>query len=324
MKFATRDNGTPDGELLLVSRDLRRAIMAPQVATLRQLLEQWSLYVDGLQTASDILNAGEAHDSFAFEPHRMLAPLPRAWQWLDGSAYPNHAYWMARSMGHEPQRLADYPLLYQGGSDTLLGARHDVPFPSEEHGIDFEAEVAVILDDVPMGCTEDQATSRIRLILLANDWSLRHLQAREISTGFGFIQGKPSTSFSPVAVTPDELGDHWQGDRLALPVHAHINGEWVGSPNAGGMQPGFGGLIAYAATTRKLSAGTILGGGTVSEDGPAAGSATIAEIRAIEKSTTGRMRTSFLRYGDTVSIDVKDAQGASIFGAIEQRVVPVR
>jgi len=321
MKFASRRNGTPDGELLIVSRDLQFAMVAPQISSLRQLLEQWDSAIDTLQAASDRLNAGQENSRFVFEPADMCAPLPRAWQWLDGSAYPNHGQLMSRAMGHEP-RHGGYPLVYQGGSDNLLGPRQDVPFPNEEHGIDLEAEIAVVLDTVPMGCSEARAAQHIRLIMLANDWSLRHLQAREIHTGFGFLQCKPSTSFAPVAVTPDELGACWQADRLDLPVHVHVNGGWIGSPNACGMAPGFAGLIAYAAATRTLSAGTILGGGTVSEDRPGAGSATLAEVRAVEKLALGDARTPFLRYGDRVTIDVRDGQGLSVFGSIDQRVVP--
>lgn len=321
MKFASRRNGTPDGELLIVSRDLQYAMVAPQLSSLRQLLEQWESAINTIQSASDRLNAGQESSRFVFEPAEMCAPLPRAWQWLDGSAYPNHGHLMSRSMGHEP-RHGGYPLIYQGGSDTLLGPRQDVPFMSEAHDIDLEAEIAVVLDTVPMGCSEAQAAQHIRLVLLANDWSLRHLQAREIHTGFGFLQGKPSTSFAPVAVTPDELGASWQGDRLDLPVHVQVNGSWIGSPNAGGMEPGFAGLIAHAAATRTLSAGTILGGGTVSDNSPGAGSATLAEVRAIEKLTSGNASTPFLRYGDTVTIDVRDGDDRTVFGLIDQRVVP--
>lgn len=322
MKFASRNNGTPDGELLLVSRDLKKAVVVSQVGSLRELVEQWDRHIDALQLVYDQLNAGEVTGSFAFDPVAMLAPLPRTWQWIDGSAYPNHAYWMLKSTGREPRQGEVPPRMYQGGSDTLLGAYADVPFPSEDHDIDLEAEVAVVLGDVPMGCSAEQAVKHVRLVMMANDWSLRRVQGYEITTGFGFFQSKPSTSFSPVAVTLDELGDHWLGDRMDLPVHVYINDVWVGSPNAIGMEPGFGGLIAHAALTRRLSAGTILGSGTVSENDPKAGSATIAEIRAIEQVNTGTISTPFLKYGDKVRIEVKDDQGNSIFGTLDQKVVP--
>lgn len=323
MKFATKPNGSADGELLLVSRNLQFAMKAPGVSSLRELLENWDLAIPSVQLAYDRLNTGQEPQCFPFEPKDLCAPLPRTWQWLDGSAYPNHGYLMARSMGREPQ-ASTLPLMYQGGSDTLLGPCQDVRFPREEDGIDFEAELAVILDQVPLGCTAAEAPGYIRLLMLANDWSLRHVQEWEITTGFGFIQSKPSTSFSPVAVTLDELGPAWSGDRLHLPVHVHVNKKWIGSPNAKGMEPGFGGLIAHAAATRQLSAGTIIGSGTVSEDRQGAGSATLAEVRAIEKINLGVAQTSFLQFGDTVSMEVLDSDGQSVFGAIHQKVLPLR
>ena len=251
------------------------------------------------------------------------APLPRAYQWLDASAFTSHGDLMQKAFGHEPLPDRDtVPLMYQGGSDDFLGPCDDVPLPSEEDGIDFEGEVAVVVDDVPMGTPAGRAGEHIKLLMLVNDVSLRAFAPREMKTGFGFLQAKPASSFSPVAVTPDELGDAWRDFRVHLPLHVHWNGRWFGSPNAGMMTFGFHQLIAHAARTRNLRAGTIIGSGTVSNpDYRTVGSACIAELRGIEIVDSGQPRTPYMRFGDTVRIEMRDAQGRSIFGAIDQKIV---
>jgi len=324
MKLATLNGGTRDGELLVVSRDLRRAVSARTcVGTLQAALETWEVCSPGLRELAESVESSTCPGAFELDAARLAAPLPRAYQWLDGSAFHSHGDLMEKVFGIEPppDKHAT-PLIYQGGSDDFLGPRADVPVPSESLGLDFEAEVGVVVDDVPMGISANDALSHVRLLVLINDVSLRALAAREMKSGFGWIQAKPSSSFAPVAVTPDELGNAWRDGRLHLPVHVHWNSRWFGSPDASAMGFGFDQLIQHAARTRRLRAGTIIGSGTVSnENFREVGSACIAERRGIEMLDHGSARTAFMKFGDSVRIDVVDAQGQSVFGAIDQRYV---
>lgn len=324
MKLATLKSDTRDGELLVVSRDLRHAVRVGSIAaTLVSALERWPEVQPVLLHLYDELNAGRAAQAFALDTTRLAAPLPRAPQWLDGSAFHSHGDLMQKVFNLEPiEGSREIPLMYQGASDDLLGACEDMPMPSEELGIDFEAEVAVVVDRVPMTTSAVQALPHVKLLMLANDASLRMLAPREMKTGFGFLQSKPSTSFAPVAVTPDELGDAWRDGRIHLPVQVEWNGKVFGRPHAGQMGFGFHELIAHAARTRNLSAGTIIGSGTISNsEYRTIGSACIAERRGIEIADHGKPSTPFMKFGDRVRIDMRDAQGASIFGAIDQRIV---
>ncbi len=325
MKLATLANGTRDGQLLVVSRDLGRAVPVPQVAqTLQQALDRWRELLPALQQASDELEAGRATGSFRFETARVLAPLPRAHHWVDGSAYVNHVELVRKARGAVmPPSFWTDPLVYQGGSDDFIPPTADVPCPSEEFGIDFEAEVAVVTDDVAMGTGAAGARSHIKLVMLVNDWSLRNLIPGELGKGFGFYQSKPATSFSPVAVTPDELGDAWDGGKVMLPLVSHVNGKLFGRPDAGvDMTFDFPRLIEHVTRTRRLGAGAIVGSGTVSNYDRSLGSSCIAERRMLEQIDQGEPATPFLRFGDRVRIEMFAADGASIFGAIDQRVVP--
>ncbi len=324
MKLASLASGR-DGRLCVVSRDLSRAVEAAEVAPILQAaLDDWPVHEPGLARLADALERGERADAFPLGPERLAAPLPRAYQWIDGSAYVNHVELVRKARGAEmPPSFWTDPLMYQGGSDVLLGPRADLCLADEAWGIDFEAEVAVVTDDVPMGTAPERAGSHIRLVMLVNDVSLRTLVAGELAKGFGFFQSKPSSAFSPVAVTPDELGDAWDGGRLHRPLVVHLNGELFGQPDAGvDMTFDFPRLIAHAARTRSLSAGTILGSGTVSNVDRSRGSCCLAERRTLETLEKGEPETEFLRFGDRVRIEMLDEQGASIFGAIDQRVVP--
>jgi fumarylacetoacetate (FAA) hydrolase len=325
MKLATLANGTRDGQLMVVSRDLARAIAVPQVAqTLQQALDGWIELAPRLQRAADELQAGRATGSIPFEVAKVLAPLPRAHHWVDGSAYVNHVELVRKARGAVmPPSFWTDPLVYQGGSDDFIPPTGDAAFPSEEFGIDFEAEVAVVTDDVAMGTAAGRAGSHIKLVMLVNDWSLRNLIPGELGKGFGFYQSKPATSFSPVAVTPDELGDAWDGGKVRLPLVSHVNGQLFGRPDAGvDMTFDFPRLIEHVTRTRRLGAGSIVGSGTVSNYDRSLGSSCIAERRMLEMIDQGKPATPFLRFGDRVRIEMLAADGASIFGAIDQRVVP--
>ncbi|MDE3059490.1 MAG: fumarylacetoacetate hydrolase family protein [Pseudomonadota bacterium] len=328
MKLASFKNpDSRDGTLIVVSRDLKTAVNVEGIVpTLQEALENWQGVFPDLDETYGMLNAGQARDAFALDIGKLAAPLPRAYQWLDGSAYVNHVELVRRSRGVEmPESFWTDPLMYQGESDWLLGARDDIPVSDEKFGIDFEAEIAVITDDVPMGVTPEDAAGHIKLIALVNDVSLRYLAMSEIAKGFGFLQAKPATAFSPVAVTPDELGDAWKDGKVHLPLLTQYNGREFGRPNAGvDMVFNFPFLIAHAARTRFLTAGTILGSGTVSNKDKSVGSSCIVEKRTIEKLETGESTTPFMKYGDTVKIEMRDAAGQSIFGAIEQKIVPYR
>lgn len=323
MKLATLKNGSRDGRLLLVSRDLSRALDAGHIAaTLQLAIENWWSVEPELQALYGELNAGHAEGSFAFDPTAVMAPLPRAYQWLDGSAFLNHGELMQKAFQLDPIDGADTtPLMYQGAGDDFLGGRDDIALPSESQGIDFEGEFVVLVDEVPLGCPAEQAGSHIKLILQINDVSLRALAPREMKTGFGFLQAKPSSSFAAVAVTPDELGDAWRDGRVHLPLQVQWNGQWFGNPNGGAMNFSFPQLIAHAALTRRLGAGTLIGSGTVSNADRRVGSACIAERRAIEMIEHGAPQTGFMRFGDRVRMEVLGSDGQSLFGGIDQRVV---
>ena len=323
MKLATLKDDTRDGQLAVVSRDLKSAALADGIAgTLQRALDDWAFIAPQLQDLSDALNQGKAKNAFEFDPRRCLSPLPRAYQWADGSAYVNHVELVRKARGAEmPAAFWTDPLMYQGGSDDFIGPTDDAVFGAEDWGIDFEAEVAVITDDVPMGSTAAQAGERIRLVMLVNDWSLRNLVAAELAKGFGFFQSKPATAFSPVAVTPDELGEAWHGHKVHLPILCYWNGRRVGRAEAGeDMVFDFAQLIAHLTRTRRARAGSIVGSGTVSNRDASRGFSCIAEVRAREMIADGAVHTPFLSFGDRIRIEMNDAAGRSVFGAIEQEV----
>ena len=323
MKLATYKDGSRDGQLVVVSRDLALAHFATGIATrLQQVLDDWNFVSPQLEDLSATLNDGKARHAFAFDPRLCMAPLPRAFQWLDGSAYLAHVERLRRARGAAmPESLATDPLVYQGGSDDLLGPCDDARFASDAWGIDFEAELAVVTGDVAIGTGADAALDRVRLLMLVNDWSLRELVPAELAKGFGFVQAKPATAFGPVAVTPDELGSAWRGGRAHLTVQSSLNGRAVGRCEAGSeMAFHFGQLIAHVAKTRRLRAGTIVGSGTVSNRDGANGASCIAELRAVETIAGGEPATPYLVFGDRIRIEAIDRAGASVFGAIEQAV----
>ena len=324
MKLATLRSGSPDGELVVVSHDLERAVRVTDIAqNLLSALESWSVVEPRLRAVAAALERGSISDAIDFQNADVAAPLPRTWQWLDASAFKSHGELMARAFKQDvSEAKPGQPLMYQGGSDDFVGPWTDMPLPSEADGIDFEAELAVVVDRVPMGTPASSALDHVKLVMLANDASLRSFAAAEKKSGFGWIHAKPATSFSPVAVTPDELGPAWRGGRVHLPVRVEWNGRKFGRPNAGEMGFGFHDLIAHAAYSRNLSAGTIVGSGTISNDNYATvGSACITERRAIEMAERGAAVTSYMRFGDRVRIEVLDYGGRTIFGAIDQRMV---
>jgi fumarylacetoacetate (FAA) hydrolase len=323
MKLATYKDGSRDGQLVVVSRDLTLAHYASGVATrLQQVLDDWNFLSPQLEELSQTLNHGRARHAFAFDPRLCMAPLPRAYQWADGSAFINHVELVRKARGAEvPESFYTDPLIYQGGSDDFIGPCDDIVCASEAHGIDFEAEVAVITGDVAMGTAPDAAIDAIRLLMLVNDVSLRHLIPAELAKGFGFFQSKPATAFGPVAVTPDELGAAWRHGRVHLNLESVWNGRRVGLCDAGPeMTFHFGELIAHMAKTRNVRAGSIVGSGTVSNKDWSRGYSCIAEKRAIETIQDGAPKTEFMRAGDTIRLEMKGADGSSVFGAIEQRV----
>ena len=322
MKFASLRHGR-DGALHVVSRDLKTCISVNHIApSLQAALDNWHDTAPRLMRAFDLLNEGKAEGVRAFDPGNCSAPLPRAYQWADGSAYVTHVELVRKARGAEmPPSFWTDPLMYQGGSDNLLGATDPVQAADERWGIDFEAEVAVITDDVAMGTPPSDAERHVKLLMLVNDVSLRNLIPAELAKNFGFFQSKPASAFSPVAVTPDELGEAWRGAKVHLPLVVDLNGERFGAPDAGvDMTFSFADLIAHAAKTRALAAGSIIGSGTVSNKDRRAGSCCIAERRSLEQIESGAARTPFLKFGDRVRIEMFDSQGASIFGAIDQRV----
>lgn len=323
MKLATYPGPTPDGRLVVVSRDLARAAPAHDIApTLLAALGEWDDVADGLAARAEELEDGTAIGEFAFDAADALAPLPRAPQWLDGSVFQTHLDLMARALHPDkPNEPTSWPYVYQGASDDFRGACADIEGYRLDEGIDFEGEFAVVVGDVPMRVAPDDALGHVRLLMLCNDVSLRAYAGPEVRVGFGFVRAKPSTVFSAVAVTPDELGGAWRDGRVHLPLRVERNGEWFGHPHGSQMTFHFGDLIAHVATTRRLSAGTIVGSGTVSNDDRSVGSACIAERRAIETIETGAPSTAFLGHGEEVRMEVLDAAGRSIFGEIRNRVV---
>ncbi|MBI1889533.1 MAG: fumarylacetoacetate hydrolase family protein [Burkholderiales bacterium] len=323
MKLATLKDGTRDGQLAVVARDLKTAVVADGIApTLQRALDDWNFISPQLAKLYEDLNEGKAKRTFDFDPARCMAPLPRAFQWADGSAYVNHVELVRKARNAEmPESFWHDPLIYQGGSDDFIGPTDEILLASEEWGIDFEAEVAIITNDVAMGCKLGQAAAHIKLLMLVNDVSLRNLIPAELAKGIGFYQSKPASSFSPVAVTPDELGDAWQDGKLHLPLRVQWNGVQVGKANAGvDMVFGFHDLVAHAAKTRNVRAGSIIGSGTVSNKDPNKGYSCIAEKRALEMIADGEAKTPYMKFGDTVRIEMQDANGKSIFGAINQQV----
>jgi len=331
MKLATRNDGTRDGELLVVSRDLTRCVAVPEIArTLQAALDAWNSAAPSLAAIATELDAGRLPDATAFDARRAMAPLPRAYQWADGSAYVNHVELVRLARGATmPLAFWTDPLMYQGASDRMLGPCEDIVHADEAWGVDFEAEVAVVTDDVPMGADSAEAARHVRLLMLVNDVSLRNLIPAELAKGFGFLQSKPASAFSPVAVTPDELGDAWHDGKVHLPLLSHLNGVLFGRPNAAvDMTFDFPTLIAHVAKTRVLAAGSIVGSGTVSNkegDGPGrpaaaggVGYSCIAEQRTVETIVEGAPKTPFMRFGDRVTIEMQDAAGRTIFGAIDQ------
>ncbi|WP_332686892.1 fumarylacetoacetate hydrolase family protein [Devosia sp.] len=332
MKLATLRDGSRDGKLVVVSTDLTHYLDAtPATPTLQAALDDWADAGPKLATLAQALLVGTTPTG-RFREHDALSPLPRAYQWADGSAYVNHVELVRRARGAEmPESFWTEPLIYQGGSDTFVAPRDPILAVDIANGIDMEAEIAVVVGDVPMGATRGEAAAAIRLVMLVNDVSLRGLIPAELAKGFGFFQSKPSSAFSPVAVTPDELGTAWRGGKLHLPLCVDLNGQPFGRADAGiDMTFDFPSLIAHAARTRRLGAGTIIGSGTVSnklDGGPGrpvgeggVGYSCIAELRTVETIATGQATTPFLKFGDTVRIEMKDAHGHSIFGAIEQTV----
>lgn len=335
MKLATYKDGSRDGQLVVVSRDLSTAHYATGIANkMQQALDDWGFIAPQLVDLYETLNQGKARHAFPFDPAMCMAPLPRAYQWADGSAYINHVELVRAARGAEvPENFYKDPLMYQGGSDDFMGAQDDVVCASEDFGIDFEAEIAVITADVPMNSTPDEALEGIRLVMLANDVSLRNLIANELAKGFGFVQSKPATAFSPVAVTLDEFGDAWDNGRLNLTVQSTWNGRKVGMCEAGPeMTFHFGQLIAHICKTRNVRAGSVVGSGTVSNQGVEVkgkkewpkGYSCIAEKRAIETILDGKPSTEFMKYGDTIRIEAKGADGQSVFGAIDQKIAPLQ
>ncbi|MBX3709116.1 MAG: fumarylacetoacetate hydrolase family protein [Gammaproteobacteria bacterium] len=326
MKLATLNNHSRDGSLIVVSQDLTMAVLVPTIAkTLQSAIENWSECKPELNDIYQKLNKNELTNTLPFNTIKLLSPLPRAYQWADGSAYVNHVELVRKARGAEmPANFWHNPLIYQGGSDTFLGPHDDIPLFDEKWGLDFESEVAVITTDVPLGASKDSAEKSICLIMLANDISLRNLIPDELAKSFGFFHSKPSSAFSPVAVTPDELGNAWDGRKIDLPLVTHLNGNLFGQPDAGvDMTFDFPTLIAHAAKTRKLSAGTIIGSGTVSNYDRSKGSSCIAEKRMLEIISDGKATTPFMKNGDCVKIEMLDANGKSIFGAIHQTVITV-
>ena len=324
MKLATLKDGSRDGQLAIVARDLKTAVLADGIApTLQRVLDDWTFLAPQLEDLSARLNQGSAAYSFAFDPSACMAPLPRAFQWADGSSYVNHVELVRRARNATmPESFWHEPLMYQGGADDFIGPTDDIRLASTDWGIDFEGEVAVVIDDVAMGATPAQAAAAIRLVMLVNDVSLRNLIPDELAKGFGFVQAKPASSFSPVAVTPDELGAAWQDGKLHLPLRTTWNGLQVGAPDAGvDMVFGFPQLIAHLTKTRNARAGSIIGSGTVSNKDASKGYTCIAEKRCLEMLADGEAKTPFMQFGDTIRLEIFDATGMSIFGAIDQTLV---
>ena len=333
MKLASLKPGGRDGTLVVVDRELKRAVRATDIAhTLQSALEDWNNAAPRLNRVYELLNATDkaqtinGEDVFAFDPVALAAPLPRAYEFVDGSAYLPHVARVRRARGAEvPESFYVDPLMYQATSAGFLGPRDPVLVTSEDYGIDMEAEVVVVTDDVPMAVTPAQAAAHIQLVGLVNDVSLRNLIPAELAKGFGFLQSKPRSALSPVFVTPDELGDGWREDKVHLPMRTWINGKWFGEADCGvDMQFSFAQLVAHAAKTRPLSAGTIVGSGTIANEDTAKGASCLAEQRTVETLRDGKPSTPFLKFGDSLRIEITDSAGRSIFGAIEQTIMQAK
>ena len=323
MKLASLKEGGRDGTLIVVNRDMSSAVKVPHIApTLQVALENWAEMEAALSGVFDRLQEGNIEGAFEFDPKQVAAPLPRSYHWADGSAYVTHVELVRKARGAElPDSFWTDPLMYMGASDVFLGPCDDIPLESEDWGIDFESEVAIFTDDVPAGITPEQAKAHIKLITIINDVSLRNLIPKELAKQFGFYQSKPHTAFAPVAVTPDELGDAWDGGKIHLPMHSIMNGVKLGSPNAG-VDNTFDlpRLISHAAKSRPLMAGTVVGSGTVANVGSKDGSSCISEIRCLETIADGKPTTEFMKFGDRIEIEMFDENGATIFGRIDQIV----
>lgn len=324
MKLASlKSSSNRDGELCVVNKELTRATKVSHLAkTLQFAIDHWDAVHDPLNEIYKALNNDQIEESFPFDETAVTSPLPRAYQWADGSAYVNHVALVRKARDAElPDSFWNIPLMYQGGSDGFLGPRDSIPVGDVSYGVDFEAEIAIITDDVPMAVSSEEAAKHIKLVMLVNDVSLRNLIPTELAKGFGFFQSKPASSFSPVAITPDELHDHWDGKRFHLPLFSYLNGELFGQPNAGiDMTFSFPDLIAHAAKTRTLCAGTIIGSGTVSNLDRTKGSSCIVEKRMLEMIAGGTAITPYMNYGDRIRIEMLSPDGQSYFGAIDQTV----
>ena len=323
MKLASLKKGGRDGTLVVVDRKNEKATAVSEIApTMQSLLDNWEECFSRLEKVYQSLCEGGEKNAFPLDHKTLASPLPRAYQWADGSAYLNHVELVRKARGAVmPKEFLVDPLMYQGGSDSFIGPQDPILVREEKWGIDFEAELAVITGDVPMGSTPAQCEKHIHLFMLVNDVSLRNLIPGELSKGFGFFQSKPATSFSPIAVTPDELGTSWQDGKVHLPLCSYYNGELIGEPNAGkDMNFNFPQLIAHVAKTRFLCAGSIVGSGTVSNSDPSVGSSCFSEIRMIEKINSAEIKTPFMRFGDHIKIEMLNKDGENIFGSIEQKI----
>lgn len=323
MKLATIKDGSRDGQLVVVSNDLNWAVkIENEIKTFQQAIDSWDIYESKLYKIAEDLEKGLISDKLDFKECSVMAPIPRAYHWADGSAYVTHVELVRKARNAElPSTFWEDPLMYMGASDAFIGANDDILIENEDWGIDFESEVAVIVDDVPAGTKAKDALKHIKFVVLVNDVSLRNLIPNELSKQFGFYQSKPWTSFSPVAVTPDVLGDAWRDGKLQLPLNSKLNSILIGSPNAGvDMTFNFAQLIEHAAKTRSLTAGTIIGSGTVANQNSLNGSSCLAEVRCLEVINNGEAKTPFMKFGDLIEIEMEDQQGNSIFGKISQRV----
>ncbi|MAD77722.1 MAG: fumarylacetoacetate hydrolase [Rheinheimera sp.] len=316
MKLATIKTQTPDGQLVLISEDLQHFVSVCDIApSLQEALNSWSNIENQLKQRYQALNSLNLENIIPIENGQFMAPLPRCWQWLDGSLFLNHGILMQQAFHLDPIADADiHPLVYQGAGDSFIASTEVITAPSEQVGIDFEGEFGVIVDEIPMGSSPEFALKQIRLIVMLNDISYRTLGPREMKTGFGFVQAKGQTTFAPIAITPDELGNNWHNGRITLPLEVYRNEKWFGAPDGSDMHFGFHELIAHVAKTRTIKAGTVLGSGTVSNEDPSKGQACISELRAKEMIATGKPQTEFLKSGETVRMQVLDQQGKTVFG----------
>lgn len=323
MKLASIDNKTRDGQLVVVNKELTKAVTVSEIAqTMQAAIDNWIDTESKLQSVYEGLNSNKLSNTLDFSSVRVLAPIPRAYHWADGSAYVTHVELVRKARNAElPESFWTDPLMYMGASDAFIGANEDIEIENEDWGIDFESEVAVITDDVPAGINSKDALNHIKLITIINDVSLRNLITNELSKQFGFYQSKPWTTFAPVVVTLDELDDNWKDGKLHLPLNSTLNGKLIGSPNAGiDMTFDFGQLVAHASKTRSLMAGTVIGSGTVANQGSSTGSSCLAEVRCLEIIKDGKASTPFMSFGDRIEVEMKDKSGKSIFGKIDQVV----